>query len=729
MKSSFCIVGAILGTTAQTVDVDIRPCIFSASSINRDTSPDAFVISEYYKGFWGATQLTPSMSGSLDLRNSLEHGKCNAVYVASPVTDAQKLELQIYSKDFKVRIVYLNDAETANDPEVNSRIGVSQFFEGPLLNAPNVKLTPAGGSNARVVKSDMTTDLSEFNIFARPVIVIDPIVDALCGGTSTVMARYFDNGVQVLGGPGGIFENAAIMSYESDSGFSEMHVFFNLAWFDLGSLAWGHYLVEWATKGIMQGERRFYLAPSNDDYFLGTNVWEFDGGDNDGPLVRSSFADMQSLAAAEKALNDQYPGSSIRTEHAYNVNGMLQESGSAFTVSIVDSDIAKLEKGSPPTGNVPAQYSPTWIQDSLSGLQAEHASGVWNADELFSYTTGTGKNKFWWQSHGFAHMLRDDLVSTDCRQEDRATAEISHIMGLFESDQYNSRSMITGGITGLFNPACLQTAKDVGIMCFAGDNSFTPENNTPVNLVNTENQFHSIYTTTSTNGLAGSQIIPRYSSNVFFNCATADCLVNEQAWIRRTVCGCSELDPSKPSGSCSECDDTQEFGTTEALFEFEAFTTTRNLLSGRRDKYMFHQANIVNTNLPGGSLIAYWEIKVMERLTSFIDFPVTSTKFDDLCQEFTQHEDLDASGALVTATLDKSSGEISGLSLFTNGPVGLIPLTIPTSESGSISTSGLVVGSTTTYGSDTTYYVASSSGEIPSVLSPPSYGDLPPIVS
>ena len=134
---------------------------------------------------------------------------------------------------------------------------------------------------------------------------------------------------------------------------------------------------------------------------------------------------------------------------------------------------------------------------------------------------------------------------------------------------------------------------------------------------------------------------------------------------------------------------------------------------------------MVNTGLSGGSLLAHWEIKVMEKLMSFMDFPVTSTKFDDLCMEFTQHEDLDASGALLTATMDNLTGDISGITLSTNGPVGLIPFTVPTANTGSVSTSGLTIGSTTTYGSDTTYYVASASSEIPDVLSPPSYSDLP----
>lgn len=41
---------------------------------------------------------------------------------------------------------------------------------------------------------------------------------------------------------------------------------------------------------------------------------------------------------------------------------------------------------------------------------------------------------------------------------------------------------------------------------------------------------------------------------------------------------------------------------------------------------MFHQANVIPTDLPDGSgqsLLAYWYQQVMEELTSYLAFPVT----------------------------------------------------------------------------------------------------------
>lgn len=67
-------------------------------------------------------------------------GKCNVIYVGSTVTEDQKTQLQTYSRRFKVRIVYFNAAETANDPEVNSRLGISQDFTEPLVSAPFISL-------------------------------------------------------------------------------------------------------------------------------------------------------------------------------------------------------------------------------------------------------------------------------------------------------------------------------------------------------------------------------------------------------------------------------------------------------------------------------------------------------------------------------------------------------------------------------------------------------------
>ncbi len=65
--------------------------------------------------------------------------------------------------------------------------------------------------------------------------------------------RYADESETVI--PGVFFEgaeNAAIVEYVGADGLEEMHVFLGLAWFDQGSWAWAHFIVEWGTRGIFQ---------------------------------------------------------------------------------------------------------------------------------------------------------------------------------------------------------------------------------------------------------------------------------------------------------------------------------------------------------------------------------------------------------------------------------------------------------------------------------------------
>ena len=46
------------------------------------------------------------------------------------------------------------------------------------------------------------------------------------------------------------YQSAAAVTYVGENGEEEMHVFFAMGWFDVGSWAWAHYIAEWATKGI-----------------------------------------------------------------------------------------------------------------------------------------------------------------------------------------------------------------------------------------------------------------------------------------------------------------------------------------------------------------------------------------------------------------------------------------------------------------------------------------------
>lgn len=78
-------------------------------------------------------------------------------------------------------------------------------------------------------------------------------------------------------------------------------------------------------------------------------------------------------------------------------------------------------------------------------------------------------------------------------------ARIAVITGMFDSNNYNWRSMTSPGITGLFNPNCLSSGAANLMKCYPGDNTYDGVQ-TPVSLVSQNSQFHGIYTTEATNG-------------------------------------------------------------------------------------------------------------------------------------------------------------------------------------------------------------------------------------
>lgn len=65
-------------------------------------------------------------------------------------------------------------------------------------------------------------------------------------------ARYADSDGNPLVAVDGStsFPSVAACTLTGVGGDESMFVFFSLAWFDIGSWAWAHYIAEWGTKGV-----------------------------------------------------------------------------------------------------------------------------------------------------------------------------------------------------------------------------------------------------------------------------------------------------------------------------------------------------------------------------------------------------------------------------------------------------------------------------------------------
>ncbi|CAM9155683.1 unnamed protein product [Discosporangium mesarthrocarpum] len=570
-------------------------------------------------------------------------------------------------------------------------------------------MTLAGDARVGITRNGMQTNPRTNNVFTRPV---QQWSDSPVNGTSTILAEYVDEtGAPLLSNF--VLPSASIVEWIGDDGLEELHVFFSVAWFDTGSWAWVHYINEWATRGVFQGERRFYLGPVVDDLFLATNQFVFDGEDNLGPEDRMTGADLEELAAAQASINSQY-NSQVVIEFAYNSQGILEKVNSGFLPVFIDPDAGLLPKGEKVQGN------------------RAHAASFIDSKPEHKYREGSHRQFILSLSHLFCICTYSRTLFAFLFFLWPGNVEVARLMNFyFDNPNYNWRSMTSPGITGLFNRFCLESGANQLMKCYPGDNTFSGIFTT-VSLV-AENEYHPLTTTVETNGYAGAVIAPRFATFIYFNCITTQCLVDENEWIRRVVCGCTNVDPSNPDpGTCSQCNgDIQSFGSFGALMDFEKETASRQILSGRRDKYMFHQVNAIPTSITGvsgggiKSLLQYWIEQTMEVLTSYISttFPVQTLKFDDLCENFVRHEAMDNAAPLLKAT--KQNGQVTAVTL-TSATNGYIPFTIPSGSTVSFDSS-IVNGGSVNYGEDTTFYLATDAGAIPPDLGAPLPEELPSV--
>ncbi|CAM9564896.1 unnamed protein product, partial [Pylaiella littoralis] len=613
--------------------VDLVPCILSSAAID-DNSAGLYMMHLFFQGYWTSKteehvvsttdNLTPLLVDVSD--TTMPHGKCNAVYVGFGPSEDQSAALSAYSAQFKVRIVFFESSLTHTNRAYQAKLGIETYFDGPIMTPSFIQLSDVGGEKVSVTQKDLQTNpnTSDTPLWSCPVLLTGDAVE----GVVEVLAEYSDeSGTPIIAGSNSDQTNAAMLTYAGTDGHEELHVFFSMGWFDAGSWAWAHYVHEWATKGIFMGERRFYLGAVVDDLFLSTAEFEYDGEENEAAVYqRCTGEDLANLLTVQQALNTQYPGSEVITEFAMNGGGIADKvSSSVDNIPYVPN----YEKTTVTTkGKLWFEddhedvHDTNWLADNVPRMQEDMDSGVWEAnDDLLAEVVKhlDTPSTFFHQHHTLIHLFRDQLRSSDCFTEDTGNVQIALMTGMWDSDNYNWRSMVSPGITGLFNKNCLESAAANLMTCYPGDNTYDGTVEDAAVLINKDSQFHSIYTTESGNGYDGAQIVPRFATYVYFNCVSGDCLVKENEYIRRSVCECTPLDPNIAEYTCTstadECLDAnnnteiQSFGSIESLFATEAATTTRYLLTGRRDKYMFHQANIKPAGDVGDgtqSLLDYW---------------------------------------------------------------------------------------------------------------------------
>ncbi|KAI9344673.1 hypothetical protein BDR26DRAFT_857395 [Obelidium mucronatum] len=327
---------------------------------------------------------------------------------------------------------------------------------------------------------------------------------------------------------------------------------------------------QWGTRGAYTGLRRIYFTPQIDDVFLKT-----DGNDETGKAVafRISQADIQGLIAWTPQINSRLPkGSNITIEMAYNGNGIMEylsrlPTNPGYLIDI-DPDLTDtgLDWKKPlGTGKTlwPAKANYTWTKANLA------------LDPIYNAFSGPGNlaavtSKFLWCSHTFTHEIFNNNSYSDTFKEVDFNFHLASkdLWGLDGQPFWSNKSMVTPGISGIFNGDALKALLDFGITGVVGDAS-RPKTVDPVRPL-----WWPITTNVADNGYAGMTVVPRQSLNIYFN--TTNGPYNAQLY-------------------------NNIYGTTKTFADILAIEVARNMRTLPMLSWqpaMFHQANLRNADMP-----------------------------------------------------------------------------------------------------------------------------------
>lgn len=444
-----------------------------------------------------------------------------------------------------------------------------------------------------------------------------------------------------------------------------------LVWFTSWATDWSatsnylqHAHIHWLTRGLFLGKRKVHLSAQVDDVQLATGLYlpantEF----------KSRIGDVEAHISWQANLNGRLPaGSSFWLEFAHNGNGDI----------IAAVETPQGENTCNPDYAVDYPYPPDtpleFVKPPGTGADmwpSEFEQYGWSKtcaqlDPFAAWFLNSGNlNNFAHLSHTFTHLELNNATYHDATREIHFNQAWLAQLGIDKAARFSPKGLVPPAITGLHNADAIKAWMDNGLQYVVGDNTRPP-------LKNPNSKFHPLISSVANNGYAGLVIIPRYATTIYYNCDKPQCTTQE--WI----------DTSGGSGTF-----------TDLLNDARA-TNTRYLLGLQADPYMFHQANLRQTDLPTStvgsqtgkfSILMSWVETVAQEMYRLTNWPIRSLKHDDIGKYFVDRMTLDACNPKLVYTTASNGGSISSVTVTTNGnSCGVpVPVTIP---AGSATSSG-----------------------------------------
>ncbi|KAJ3127883.1 hypothetical protein HK100_009487 [Physocladia obscura] len=475
---------------------------------------------------------------------------------------------------------------------------------------------------------------------------------ATCTGTDLTKALSAIEGSI----PGSCSVAAAVIDFGRNQ--QQMSFFFPMASWSITCDSVAHIWFQWATYGLFTGFRRLYFTPQVDDMFLTTS-----GNNENGIAVdfRLSPDDMQGLIDWQPDVNARMPsGSNITFEIGFNGNGVMEIISTTVDYTLdFDPDLT--------------DTALNWKKPLGTGLTLWPALNTLNttwgpalsADRLYSFFAGsnisTTANKFLWTSHTFTHEILNNNSYSDTINELTFNFRLASKEYLNWDGQefWNNKTMITPGISGLFNGDALRALSDFGIKSAVGDSSRPQTMNADRPL------YWPLYTTMEANGFDGFIILPRQVLNIYFNCTNQE----YDAVLYNAI---YKLTPPV---------------NFYYILNAEVQRNMRTLALLSWQPVMFHQGNLRNADLPIVSfgsktgklgLAQQWIESVFGNFTQLVNWPILTVKQDDLTQKVVNRMIYETANVTVieAVTVSATGVTLSGFTVSASTSC-IAPVTLP----------------------------------------------------
>lgn len=417
-----------------------------------------------------------------------------------------------------------------------------------------------------------------------------------------------------------------------------------------------HAYIHWMTRGLFVGRRKTYLSTQIDDMHLSTGLYQPNGTE-----FRVRVGDLDAHKAWVANINTRLPaGSQYFPEIGHNGNGDIEAAtnNGAGSGGACNPDYAVYYDSPPdtalefqkPLGTGTNLWTPEWTTYKWSLACAKRDPvATW-------FSVPANRDVFGHLSHTFTHLELNNATFYDADKEIKFNIAWMQQIGISAGNKYSAAGLIPPAITGLHNGDVIRAWMQNGIKYVVGDNT------RPV--LRNANKFWPLTTTVPANGYAGLVIIPRFATTIYYNCDLAQCTLNE--WINTS------------GGS----------GDFNNLLKDAKNTNTRYLLGLMNDPYMFHQANMRQTDAPtitvGNqtgkmSLLQIWVETITQEMARLTNWPIRTLKHDDIAKLFMDRQTLDGCAPNLSYTYSANGQSITAVTVTANGNncAVTVPVTVP----------------------------------------------------